>query len=171
MHRLARYLFTLCAVASLLLCVAVCGLWARSHRRADVVGWKPNYEVCSIQSYCGKLFVFANLAGSGDPGERDWFGCKSAPVEDVSEYYDMIEYAARWQGPGGFSSIRLPRGLRILIVPHWAAAAAAMLLPATWVARQINRRRRVRRGHCPTCGYDLRASPERCPECGGSGFG
>ena len=33
-------------------------------------------------------------------------------------------------------------------------------------ARFVMRRREPRVGICPTCGYDLRASPDRCPECG-----
>ena len=54
-------------------------------------------------------------------------------------------------------------------VPYWLAAAIFAVLPAIHVRRRLLLwRTRARRlaGLCPRCGYDLRASPGRCPECG-----
>jgi hypothetical protein len=50
--------------------------------------------------------------------------------------------------------------------PHWAIATLWAVLPAVFLARRWRQRRRKRHGFCLICGYDLRASPERCPECG-----
>jgi hypothetical protein len=51
---------------------------------------------------------------------------------------------------------------------------SAFLLVATIVAvlwhRARRRQYRMRNHLCLNCGYDLRASPERCPECGGWSF-
>ena len=48
----------------------------------------------------------------------------------------------------------------------WPIAVCATIWPALSMARMIRRRRRTRSGLCPSCGYDLRGTSERCPECG-----
>jgi hypothetical protein len=58
---------------------------------------------------------------------------------------------------------------RSLLLPYWQVSSVLLAVPALWLFGFVRRRRRaywLRRGFCPTCNYDLRATPDRCPECG-----
>jgi hypothetical protein len=87
-------------------------------------------------------------AGAFDAPGFEW---KSDRVED-------LHYINTWRG---------------VVLPYWSLCVAAAVLPigrASLAVYAFQRRRRLNRvGLCRRCGYDLRATPERCPECGAAG--
>jgi hypothetical protein len=57
-----------------------------------------------------------------------------------------------------------------LVLPNWLLLVVVGLIPAVFVVRPgvryLTRSRHPTRGRCSRCGYDLRATPCQCPECG-----
>ena len=55
--------------------------------------------------------------------------------------------------------------VRSVTIPLWLPFLAMLLVPVACTTLGLGRTRR-RLGLCPACGYDLRATPGRCSECG-----
>jgi hypothetical protein len=58
-----------------------------------------------------------------------------------------------------------------LCLPLWILTFPATLIFGAWLISSYLDKRAARkaieaRGRCSKCGYDLRATPDRCPECG-----
>lgn len=52
------------------------------------------------------------------------------------------------------------------VIPYWFPVVLFVLPVIPSLLRLVRGWNRRRLGLCPTCGYDLRASKDKCPECG-----
>jgi hypothetical protein len=65
------------------------------------------------------------------------------------------------QYPGDFHTVQ-----RNWMIPIWLPMLVCLIAPTVWYRRCSRVRHRRKHNLCMRCGYDLRESPQRCPECG-----
>ncbi|HMO26329.1 MAG TPA: hypothetical protein PKB10_08665 [Tepidisphaeraceae bacterium] len=161
-----RKLFNLAAPISLLLFIAVGVMWVRSYWQWYGIEGRRSPGLFSMAAVEGRIWFTSVTFPVGSPatGPDGWAVRTMAPAGGQ----------ARWQSWHGFSYEPAPLVVQ-LIVPFYALAVATAILPGWWCVLHRRRVRRLREANltCVTCGYDLRATPDRCPECGavpGAGY-
>jgi hypothetical protein len=180
-----RRLFNLLAAVSLVLCAAALAIWVRSYWSADRASWTvlsnhPTYVRCTcitsanggVQFLADKLerpgraglvsgpsgFEVTRAAPSNYPFFT-WHSSVSVGVAQVHLKRLGFELFL-FESTAGATFHRVTSSLTL---PHCAIAAA--LASVSFVCWRL-RATKDSSGKCRTCGYDLRASKDRCPECG-----
>jgi hypothetical protein len=143
-----RPLLNTAAVLSLFLCVAVLALWLRSEWYTDQIVYGGSAESLLFRSYHGVFYFKTSRFMDATPGWTHTFD--SGYRETESGWMDKPDL--------------------IVCVPFFSFFVWTALLPS-WrlLFPWLKVRERRRKGEiCRSCGYDLRATPDRCPECGTS---
>jgi 4-amino-4-deoxy-L-arabinose transferase-like glycosyltransferase len=176
--RMRRRLFTLVSALSLVLCVATCVLWARSVGHVEYVFWSSPGHMAEMKNPDGVLGLILTRDSllypiwSSASGPYGW-AFERPPMANRDRSSLSTESFNRWGFGFHWVKTRLGgawrfggRRLLILYLPFWVPVLLTAIMPACWATKAFRHSRRKHFGLCPTCGYDLRATPDRCPECG-----
>jgi hypothetical protein len=192
MRRAGRIIYNGAVVVSVLLLLVTAGVWVRSYWVSDMVYWCDwpsdyayNHFRKAISSRGGLQLVIDHYEGNYMPA-FETHGChysarneRQYPV--LSDwYFNQPLFEGHRQSALGFavesassgSSMvgpQLSQTIKSLTLPLYFPTLLFALLPAHHFLRVRRRRRaayRRAKGCCVFCGYDLRASAGRCPECG-----
>ena len=180
MRRTVRATLT---ILSLLACLAVACLWWRGRETTDCIDYTHTTEhrdtITSLYSWRGS-FVLEIRREPPARWNRRYRGLASrsfpsAHVWTAEHLKDLRRHASWTVGIGvGYAPFVDDSGSGAAVAAtswtFWVPPVYPLILlamsPALWIYRFIRQRRRVAFGRCAHCGYDLRASADRCPECG-----
>jgi hypothetical protein len=192
-----RFLFICSCVLSALLCLAACATWWRGRNHGDAfeltTGDKSHWIFFSGQ----RIDAGHDSDWPERAGVRHW-GYVSPVLPDhtpvgrpesliflggelrhgTSQVFVNPDGTVLRMPPAPVMIFTRPRSPAMrfwsLSLPHWMAAVIFAIAPIVMLTRfyisRIKRRLRRLRKCCPVCGYDLRASLDRCPECGTPGY-
>jgi hypothetical protein len=161
---------------SVLISLAVATFWVRSYWVVDTFAWSDNTDDRGLASGGGRL-VYADAHWPNRRVAVGFAHARTARVEPAwferPEHTDGFrfvgfEYSANvlpYDTGKIYLSFYLPPW-RLVAIPYGAVFALSLFYPAGLLAGWAQLQRRRTRGLCIRCGYDLRASVGRCPECG-----
>ena|SRR5437867_4202278 len=184
---ITRWLLDSLAACSVVLLIATIALWVRGYSsdaefdyrscRKAGDGWK-DWAEWRLGGHTGRGSVIISWARERfvlDPStaeeaerlsireERRFSGWPTGdpyPPRTAGASFAIAGFGYRPDAPwGGW-------GAHTVWVPYWFLVVATALLPVVRIRAWLKRRQRAWAGRCRKCGYDLRATPDRCPECG-----
>jgi hypothetical protein len=192
MRKLGRILLRVVRAASRALLVVVLGLWGASwvwtaaieRQRPTVAASEVRIDRTRVSSGEGVLRL-SDWSGWVDRRADDPFPLVALRVPDEPIWTwsctSMVPFRPFWRTradewipvQGGHPAQAYTGGRwahRWVEVQYWFPAILLGAAPAARAAAAVRRARRRRRfaraGLCVGCGYDVRATPGRCPECG-----
>ena len=136
---------------SLVVALAIVTLWVRGLFVRDELAMHVAGHKCLLAVYPHHVYLRAYAPAGAPVGASVQSGLPQYPSRAI---YWELRYHHR------------PGGMLRLGVPFWLPLAFAMVVPLWRLLDRIQLGLRHRAGLCQQCGYDLRASRDRCPECG-----
>ncbi|HEX4794366.1 MAG TPA: hypothetical protein VH370_11270 [Humisphaera sp.] len=149
----------LIAIAAVLF-VAITTLWIRSFFVSDGFGWTTPRADWSLTIGRGRL----NLAWreSRQALSPSHYHSIMRPAQTIRTYGDIGRLGVYLDRRATFSGARRWS----LVFPIWPALLLSGLLAFCGLFSPATRQWRKLKQRCIVCGYDLRQTPEKCPECG-----
>jgi hypothetical protein len=169
MKRFGRWLFNGISAASLMLFLVTIVLWIAGYFACFVLNWAGNNVSWDLVCSHGEISTsYLNWGPSIPKTSAGWDLSIKEPKSLLGQLQGLTGMLGqfRFRAFGfAFFSIHRPAVLDgpEFLWPCWSLASLTVMPPAVWIIRN---RRQFARGHCKVCGYDLRAMPNMCPECG-----